>query len=156
MRVPLFTAASTTSTPFDMPDIILLRLGKFPLSGEVPGGNSDITAPHSQILLYSCLFSAGYTTSTPLPSTAMVAKLPFGAFSIAARAEMQSMPWARPDTTHTPLAASSAASIFATSAPYSEHCLEPIIPMGSGIFSGRVPFTYSTIGGRCISLSNAG
>src|SRR6267143_906671 len=45
MRVPLYSAASTTSTPTDMPLMIRLRMGKFCGAGKVPTGNSEISAP---------------------------------------------------------------------------------------------------------------
>jgi|HubBroStandDraft_6_1064221.scaffolds.fasta_scaffold483432_2 hypothetical protein len=45
MRVPLYSAASTTSTPADMPLMIRLRMGKFCGAGKVPTGNSEIRAP---------------------------------------------------------------------------------------------------------------
>ena len=43
--VPLFFLASTTTTPFAIPLIILFLAGKFILSGFVPIGYSDIIAP---------------------------------------------------------------------------------------------------------------
>jgi hypothetical protein len=45
MRVPLYSAASTTSTPSDIPLMMRLRMGKFCGAGNVPSGNSDIKAP---------------------------------------------------------------------------------------------------------------
>src|SRR5712691_5219073 len=47
MRVPLYSAASTTSTPADMPLIIRLRMGKFCGAAKVLRGNSEIRAPPS-------------------------------------------------------------------------------------------------------------
>ncbi len=39
MRVPLYSAASTTSTPIDMPLMMRLRIGKFCGAANVPSGN---------------------------------------------------------------------------------------------------------------------
>ena len=45
MRVPLYSAASTTSTPIDIPLMILFRIGKFCGAANVPIGNSETRAP---------------------------------------------------------------------------------------------------------------
>ena len=45
MRVPLYSAASTTSTPSEIPLIMRLRMGKFCGAAKVPSGNSETSAP---------------------------------------------------------------------------------------------------------------
>src|SRR5207302_9287752 len=45
IRVPLYSAASTTSTPIDRPLIIRLRMGKFCGAAKLVSGNSDNSAP---------------------------------------------------------------------------------------------------------------
>src|ERR1700732_2354914 len=73
MRVPLHSAASTASTPADMPLMIRLRMGKFCGAGKVPTGNSEISAPpRATICSASRMFSLGYLMSIPVPRTATV------------------------------------------------------------------------------------
>src|SRR5208337_3289173 len=43
--VPLYSAASTTSTPSEIPLMMRLRMGKFCGAAKVPRGNSEMTAP---------------------------------------------------------------------------------------------------------------
>ena len=45
IRVLLYSAASTTSTPKDIPLMIRLRIGKFCGAANVAKGNSEINAP---------------------------------------------------------------------------------------------------------------
>src|SRR5713226_1030918 len=60
MRVPLYSAASTTSTPADMPLMMRFRIGKFCGAANVPMGNSEISAPPSDsICSERRLFSLG-------------------------------------------------------------------------------------------------
>src|SRR5207302_8647637 len=47
MRVPEYSAASTTSTAIDMPLMIRLRIGKFCGAANDPRGNSEMSAPPS-------------------------------------------------------------------------------------------------------------
>lgn len=73
IRVPLYSAASTTKTPIDMPLMMRLRFGKFCGAANVPTGNSAIRAPPKErICSASHVFSFGYETSTPVPNTATV------------------------------------------------------------------------------------
>jgi hypothetical protein len=51
MRVPLYSAASTTSMPADMPLMIRLRMGKFCEAGKVPTELRDARATESHDLL---------------------------------------------------------------------------------------------------------
>jgi len=44
---PDFAAASTTTTPRAMPEMMRLRRGKWRASGSVPSGNSATIAPRS-------------------------------------------------------------------------------------------------------------
>ena len=48
MRVPLYSAASTTRTPKEIPLVIRLRMGKFCGAAKVPMGNSEISAPPAE------------------------------------------------------------------------------------------------------------
>ena len=60
MRVPLYSAASTTSTPIDIPLMMRLRIGKFWGAAKVPRGNSVISAPpNARICSASRVFSFG-------------------------------------------------------------------------------------------------
>src|SRR5438876_3779443 len=47
MRVPLYSAASTTRTPMAIPLMMRLRIGKFCGAGNVSNANSEISAPPS-------------------------------------------------------------------------------------------------------------
>src|ERR1700675_3804632 len=102
MRVPLYSAASTTSTPADIPLIIRLRMGKFCGAGKVPTGNSEISAPpRATICSASRVFSLGYMTSIPVPRAATV----FPLAAMAPRCDAVSMPRAMPLMITSPRAA---------------------------------------------------
>jgi len=60
MRVPLYSPASTTSTPRDSPLMTRLRIGKFWGVGAAPMGNSLISVPPwARICSESFWFSLG-------------------------------------------------------------------------------------------------
>jgi len=80
MRVPEYSAASTTSTPIAIPLMLRLRIGKFCGAGKVLTGNSEINAPpDATICSDNRVFSFGYGTSIPVPSTATVHPFPASA-----------------------------------------------------------------------------
>ena len=56
---PEYSAASTTTTPKDIPAMIRFRMGKFCGDGAVPRGNSDNIAPFSSTKSASLRFSFG-------------------------------------------------------------------------------------------------
>jgi hypothetical protein len=61
MRVPEYSAASTTSTPTEIPLMMRLRMGKFCGAANVPRGNSEIKAPpNARICSDKREFSFGY------------------------------------------------------------------------------------------------
>ena len=100
---PPLSGDSTTSVQRQRPLMIRLRCGKFALSGSVPGGYSLRIMPSCNMELYNFLCTYGYTTSTPLPSTAAD-----GICASSAPAEaIPSTPSAIPLTTIAPAEASS-------------------------------------------------
>src|ERR1700691_17115 len=122
MRVPEYSAASTTSTPTDIPLKIRLRIGKFGGAANVPIANSETIAPPSaKICSANREFSFGYITSTPVPNTATV--LPFAA--IAPRWLAVSTPRAIPLIMTSPWPARSHASRSAIPDPYAVGCRVP-------------------------------
>ena len=112
IRAPERAGASTTSTPKDSPAMIRLRRGNVHCVPPCSKGNSEITAPEAAILLIKDSLPAGYGLPRPVPSTAMVRPE-----ESAPRWAAVSIPGARPETTVTPLAASSRASLSATTLP---------------------------------------
>ena len=59
MSEPEPSAASTTSTPSAMPEMMRLRRGKWRACGSVPTGSSAISTPRSAIASCSARFSSG-------------------------------------------------------------------------------------------------
>ncbi len=81
-----------------------LRAGNRHADGGAPGGASESSTPDSATAAQTFALFAGYTTSSPLPTT------PIGGAAAAARAPRcaaASMPRAKPDTIDTPAAARS-------------------------------------------------
>src|ERR1035437_9921109 len=75
--VAVFTApdlygASTTIVTLASAAMIRFRLGKHPFWAGVPGSHSERTSPSLAISACSWRWLAGYGTSTPVPSTAIV------------------------------------------------------------------------------------
>ena len=102
---PLSAKPSTTITARESPATIRLRAGNRNGSARTPGGYSETTAPSSAICRINDLLEAGYSTSMPEPSTAIVGPRA----ARAPRWAAASTPRAAPLTTHAPAAARSRA-----------------------------------------------
>ncbi len=72
INAPDFFGASMTIAARLNPAMMRLRWGKCARSGLVPAGYSLTTNPLSKIFSYKRRLLDGYTTSTPVPNTAMV------------------------------------------------------------------------------------
>jgi hypothetical protein len=72
MSAPLLAPPSTTTTASHIPLIMRLRRGNTYENARMPHGCSEMIPPDSEIRCMSAPFSGGYTTSTPVPSTATV------------------------------------------------------------------------------------
>ena len=70
--VPLFSPASTTSTPQLIPLIILFLIGKKYVAARVKGRNSLITQPFSIIASIISAVPSVFAVQTPCPSIAAV------------------------------------------------------------------------------------
>jgi hypothetical protein len=106
-------AASTTRQPRARPLIRRLRRGKLRAAGAAPSGNSDSSSPRSAISAASAALRRGYTTSTPVPSTAMVEAAP----ARPPRCAAASMPAASPETMLRPASLSARAKLSALRSP---------------------------------------
>ena len=114
MSDPLLSPASTTSVPSESPEMILFLMGKDLRVGAKRMGNSEMTAPRSEILLARARFSCGCTLIRPPPRTATVS--PSGVSRIALCATV-SIPHASPETTTHPAYPAASARCRAIDAP---------------------------------------
>ena len=121
---PDWSAASTTSVPCASPAIKRLRLGKLDGSGGVPSRYSLTSRPRCAMRCASSRCLAGYTRSSPVPTTATVATVvtvanapSAGMPSSAPSCAAPSTPSARPDTIVSPACASALEKCRALAAP---------------------------------------
>src|SRR3989337_586959 len=69
---PDLYGASTTMVTFAKAAIIRFRRGEHPGAAGVPGSVSESTGPSAASRAWRARWAAGYGTSTPVPSTAIV------------------------------------------------------------------------------------
>ena len=107
---------------FDSPEIRRFRTGKWRAWGCVPIGCSDKISPLSRTCRVNWAFSAGYTTSTPPPKTAIV-PVPIDAACAAA-----STPRANPEQVTYPSSPKVEAKNRAIRVPREEALRAPTMP----------------------------
>ncbi len=95
-----------------------LRRGKLNSRGGVPGGNSERRPPCAAMRCASARWRAGYTRSSPVPTTAIVDPAPSSAPSCAA----PSMPSASPDTMTSPASDNARANAARCPCPARSRC----------------------------------
>ena len=151
---PPRTLDSTTTTTSASAARMRLRAGKRWAAGRVPGGPSLQSSPRSAIASQSPWLHRGYTTSSPLPTTATGGGPP--STESAPRCAAPSMPLASPDTTVTPAAARSRPSAAATSMPPTVAWRVPTMATLGEAMALHDPRPNSTGGGSGSSASSSG
>ena len=142
---------STTTRTSLRPAMMRLRIGNRNGSGAVPGGHSDNSTPRSPTAAHRPAWTRGYGRSSPLPTTPT--GRPTGV-AMTPRCAAPSMPFASPDTTVTPAAASSRPSPNAVSRPLCVALRVPTTPTRRPSTAARSPRANSTAGG-CGSARSA-
>lgn len=149
MSEPDRGAASTTTVPSASPAMIRLREGKWRASGWLPGGCSATSSASCATCSCRSAFSGGKAMSIPLAITPIVR-------GSAPTCAAVSIPRARPDTTVTPSAARSCASVRANRQAAADALRAPTIPTHIAVASDRSPRTISAGGAVSSAASRAG
>ena len=154
MRDPLFTAASTTSVPTDMPAMMRFRSGKLPLLPGSPGSISESRSPLCEMTRRRSAFCCRYRVPMPVPRTATVGHPAFSAPMWHAL----SVPMAPPLTIRNPARARLPARSDAALRLERRASRAPTMAKGSvvGVRRRKSPNAYRTAGQVGTSRSSQG